>query len=370
MDSWLLEFRINVKMSGKREEFINEISKLIKTMDINCKLVFQSRQKITALYANSNRLKVLLQEADEGLFTLDIHTTNIDNPEFKALVNKVDEDIRKLEFAEIPKTPRYDSLPPLKRGREFSCYDVCEGFIVEKDFDKVVFDEVTSKQHIRILHSVAFGNCLYCDNDTNIGETDYEAFSYALSGFGRVEYTNKTVLILGGGDGCIVRRIKDLGASMITAVDYDQRMIDVTKLYFRPICGDVLDSMTGKNYRIIIEDAEEYLKRAVKNRLKVDVIINDITSIPVSLKNEGNKWIFLRQLLNLSMEVLKENGIYICHGNAARHPQYQKLFENALNKLKYSVTFSKEIAYIPSYQENWIIYLIWKNSKKQGCTHK
>ncbi|XP_039254260.2 spermine synthase-like [Styela clava] len=367
MDSWLLEFRMNTnKVNEETKKFMDQMSKLIKTLDMNCNLMFENRKdSITALYMNSNGLKVLLQQTDGGLFTLDIHATTRRNSYFKDRVNQLDENIRKLDFAEIPKTPRYESLPALKRGREFSCYDVSDGMIGEKDFDKVVLDEVTSRQNIRILHSVAFGNVFYCNGDLNLAESDYEGFSHAMSGFGKVDYVDKTVLILGGGDACVLRRIKDLGPSMITVIDYDQRAIDVTKIYLPTICGDVLNSMTGKNYRIIIGDAGEYLEKAVKNRLKVDIVINDITCIPVVSKIDGREWDFVRKLLNLSMGVLKDGGVYITHGVSPSHLQAQESFENEIHKLDYSVHFTKEIATIPSYQENWLVYLIWKQLKNE-----
>nr|XP_039254259.1 spermine synthase-like [Styela clava] len=337
------------------------MSKLIKTLNMNCIIMFENRKdSITALYMNSNGLKVLLPQTDGGLFTLDIHATTKRNSYFIYRVNLLDENIRKLDFAEIPKTPRYDSLPASKRGREFSCYDFSDGMIGERDFDKVVLDEVTSRQHIRILNSVSFGNVFYCNGDLNLAESDYEGFSHAMSGIGKVDYVDKTVLILGGGDACVLCRIKDLCPSMITAVDYDQRTIDVTKMYLPTICGDVLNSLTGKNYQIIIQDAGEYLEKALKNKLKFDIVINDITCIPVVSKIDGREWDFVRKLLNLSMEVLKDGGVYITHGVSPSHPKAQELFENEIHKLNYSVHFTKEIATIPSYQEYWLVYLIWK----------
>nr|XP_039254257.1 spermine synthase-like [Styela clava] len=155
---------------------------------------------------------------------------------------------------------------------------------------------------------------------------------------------------------------------MITAVDYDQTVIDITKRYFRPICADVLDSMKGKNYQFIVADAAEYLERAVKNNLKVDIIINDITTIALTSKSEGDRWDFLRKLLNLSMKVLKDGGVYINHGTSASRLEGQKLYEYELNKLDSTIQFTKKIAIIPSYQENWVIYLIWKNIEKKQRT--
>ncbi|XP_039254257.2 spermine synthase-like [Styela clava] len=370
MDSWLLELRMNTsKVRKNTETFIKKVSKLIKTLDRDCNLVYENKEKIiTALYMNSHGLKILLQEANDGLFTLDIHATLLSNSDFKDRVHQLDEDIRQLEFAEVPKTPRFVSLPALKRGREYSYYETASGRLVERDFDKVVFDKVTSRQHLRVMHSIAFGNCLFCDNDLNISEYDYEGYSYALSGFDKIAYEGKTVLILGGGDACIVRRIKDLGPSMITAVDYDQAVIDITKRYFRPICDDVLDSIEGENYQFIVADAAEYLERAVKNNLKVDIIINDITTIPLTSKSEGDRWDFLRKVLNLSMKVVKDGGVYINHGTSASRLEGQKLYEYELNKLDYTIQFTKKIAIIPSYQENWVIYLIWKNIEKKQRT--
>ncbi|XP_039254201.2 spermine synthase-like [Styela clava] len=365
MDSWLLEFQMDMsKVHGKVDEFLSQIGKLMKHLDIGCILVYSNTEKhISALFSNDKGLNVFLQSAKNGLLTLDIHTTSVENAYFKNLVNELDEKVRKLEFAEIPKTPPYDSLPAMKRGREFSHYDIVHGIrLVERDFDKLVFDEVTSRQHLRVLHSIEFGNCLYCDNDITIGEYDYESYSHALSGFGHVDYNGKRVLILGGGDACIIRRIKDMGSTMITAVEYDQRVVDVTKLYFREICGNLLDSMTGPNYEIVIEDAAEYLEKAVKTGLEFDVVINDIATIPLSLEPVGERWEFNLKLLANSMEVLKHDGVFVSHGTSASRLQGQKVYEAQLEKLEYPIKFTKEIGYIPTYQENWVVYIVWKKS--------
>lgn len=60
----------------------------------------------------------------------------------------------------------FPSLPPIKRGKEYSVYDTLStGFTVEYDFDELLFDQNSPYQNVRILHSNQFGNCLILDND-------------------------------------------------------------------------------------------------------------------------------------------------------------------------------------------------------------
>ncbi len=50
------------------------------------------------------------------------------------------------------------------------------------------------------MHSPQFGNMLLLDDDPNLAESDL-AYTHAITGYPHESYTDKTVLILGGGDG-------------------------------------------------------------------------------------------------------------------------------------------------------------------------
>ena len=50
------------------------------------------------------------------------------------------------------------------------------------------------------MHSPQYGNILILNDDPNLAESDI-AYTHAITGHPNENYTDKTVLILGGGDG-------------------------------------------------------------------------------------------------------------------------------------------------------------------------
>ena len=56
------------------------------------------------------------------------------------------------------------------------------------------------------MHSPQFGNMLILDDDPNLAESDLP-YTQAITGFPNENYSNKTVLILGGGDGGIIQNM-------------------------------------------------------------------------------------------------------------------------------------------------------------------
>ena len=56
------------------------------------------------------------------------------------------------------------------------------------------------------MHSSQFGNMLILDDDPNLAESDLP-YTQAITGFPHENYSDKTVLILGGGDGGNIQNI-------------------------------------------------------------------------------------------------------------------------------------------------------------------
>ncbi|KAB0338468.1 hypothetical protein FD755_025245, partial [Muntiacus reevesi] len=130
-------------------------------------------------------------------------------------------------------------LPPIVRGGAIDRYwPTADGRLVEYDIDKVVYDEDSPYQNIKILHSKQFGNILILSGDVNLAESDL-AYTRAIMGSGKEDYSGKDVLILGGGDGGILCEIVKLKPKMVTMVE-----ISFAK-YMRKTCGDVLDNLKG-----------------------------------------------------------------------------------------------------------------------------
>ncbi|XP_058040502.1 spermine synthase isoform X3 [Ahaetulla prasina] len=343
-----------------------------------------------ATYVNKNGCFANLRIYLHGLVLVDVQSCNDLNEkeETEQLLNKVEEKMKELFHKSIKRIKR---LPVIMRGDAIDRYwPTADGRLVEYDIDEVVYDEESAYQNIKILHSKQFGNILILSGDVNLAESDL-AYTKAIMGSGKEDYTNKEVLILGGGDGGILYEIVKMKPKMVTMAlqdrkkehyeecysnnkmsyfilisikNIDQMVIDGCRKYMRKTCGDVLDNIKGECYQVLIEDCIPVLKRYAKEERMFDYVINDLTAIPISTSpEEDSTWEFLRMILDLSMRVLKPDGKYFTQGNCVNLTEALSLYEEQLRRLYCPVEFSKEVVCVPSYMELWVFYTIWKKTE-------
>lgn len=259
------------------------------------------------------------------------------------------------------------NTPPLKRGLDFNPYIANgDGTVIEYDFQEVLFEQRTKFQHIQIMKSGNFGGMLLLDGDPNLAESDIN-YTKAITGTltGTQDYTDKTVLILGGGDGGILNYLrKNHKPKSIEMIEIDAVVLTECAKYMREACGDSLDSWKGEGYEIFNEDCIPRLTKYKQEGKTFDIVINDLTAIPVDGTEEKlseDLWKFLKLILDLSIGVLDENGVYYTQGNAKNAVESLKQYENILTGLEPTVHFSTEDILVPSYHETWVFYTIWKN---------
>ncbi|XP_038613131.1 spermine synthase [Tachyglossus aculeatus] len=315
-----------------------------------------------ATYVSKNGSFANLRIYPHGLVLMDLQSVGneaADKEEINNLLNKVEERMKEL----YPGKCRVKRLPAITRGGAVDRYwPTADGRLVEYDIDRVVFDQDSPFQNIKILHSKQFGNILVLNGDVNLAESDL-AYTQAIMGSGKEDYTGKEVLILGGGDGGILYEIVKLKPKMVTMVEIDQMVIDNCKKYMRQTCGDVLDNLNGDCYQVLIEDCIPVLKRYTKEGRLFDYVINDLTAVPISTSpEEDSTWDFLRLILDLSMKVLKQDGKYFTQGNCVNLTEALTLYEEQLSRLYCPVEFSKKTVCVPSYMELWVFYTVWKKT--------
>uniref|UniRef100_A0A8C4KCF4 Spermine synthase n=1 Tax=Dromaius novaehollandiae TaxID=8790 RepID=A0A8C4KCF4_DRONO len=273
-------------------------------------------------YIKKNGSFANLRIHPHGLVLVDLQSYNDHmkgREETDQLLNKLEERMKELFHGSIKRVKR---LPTILRGGIIDRYwPTADGRLVEYDIDEVVYDEDSPYQNIKILHSKQFGNILILSGDVNLAESDL-AYTRAIMGSGKEDYTGKEVLILGGGDGGILYEIVKLKPKMVTMVIF------------------ILYAKEGRMF---------------------DYVINDLTAVPISTSpEEDSTWEFLRLILDLSMKVLKQDGKYFTQGNCINLTDALTLYEEQLSRLYCPVEFSKEIVCVPSYMELWVFYTIWK----------
>ncbi|XP_072036289.1 spermine synthase-like [Amphiura filiformis] len=311
------------------------------------------------MFCGDDGRNAVVQSCGPDLVTVNIQ--RIGNP-IKHGKSFGDEDIKELQkkISEVLKSNKSKRFPAIKRGGAVDCYvPTVDNRLIEYDFDRVVFDADSKYQHVRIMHSPQYGNMLILDGDPNLAESDI-SYTKAITGNGREKFEDKTVLILGGGDGGILHEVLKEKPKFITMVEIDQVVIDAAIKHLRGICYNAMDSLRGPNYEVLVEDCIPILEAYIKEGKKFDYVINDLTAIPITTEARGSQWDFLRLILQLSMKVLKSDGKYFTQGNGAIMKSALEMYEKQLQQLECDVEFSKETVCVPSYMEMWVFYEIWK----------
>ena len=148
-----------------------------------------------------------------------------------------------------------------------------KGYAQSMEITKVLADEQSRFQHIRIFDTLANGRVMTLDDIVQITSRDESAYADMLTHLPMLEHGKvERVMIVGGGDLSIAdEALKHKNVKEVVLVDIDDRVIELCKKHF----GEV-NAKAFKDKRMVIEaaDAFEYLgRKSSKNRF--DLIIAD-----------------------------------------------------------------------------------------------
>ena len=267
---------------------------------------------------------------------------------------------------------KIESIPLIKRGRVDKPHYLVssDDRMMEYDFDDILFHEKSEFQDVKIVSSPSLGNTLLLDNLQNLAEVDLD-YTYALMDHGQVSYKDKEILILGGGDGGLLWELLKEGPKFVTMAEIDPVVIAACRDFIRP-CGEILKSLEGDNYKIIVDDCMKVLRKSIEDGKKYDVIFNDLTDIPVTKRSESltafdsravqkdNEWHFIEVIFNLSLDCLADNGLYMNHATGKGNTKAIKAYEDFLTKSHVAVDFESRLSYVPSFMEIWVFYTVKK----------
>ncbi|EEC09332.1 spermidine synthase, putative [Ixodes scapularis] len=236
-------------------------------------------------------------------------------------------------------------IPLIKRGTTVpNYYTTSDERILEYDFDKIVFEENSKYQHVKILHSPTLGNCLLLDDLQNLAEKDI-SYTHGLMKYRRVSYTDKEILILGGGDGGLLCELLKEKPKYVT-------MVDISFDWHAPNWNGRPD--------IIIDDCVKKMQQYIEEGRTFDIVFNDLTDIPISTEPQGEHWDFVKKIVTMGLQVLKTNGLFLNHAIGISCTSALETYEELLTKLPFKVEFSKHSEHVPSFMEDWVFYEVKK----------
>ncbi|HMH65776.1 MAG TPA: polyamine aminopropyltransferase [Rhizomicrobium sp.] len=148
-----------------------------------------------------------------------------------------------------------------------------KGYAQSMEVTKVLADEKSQFQHIRIFDTVANGRVMTLDDIVQITSRDESAYADMLTHLPMLEHGKvERVMIVGGGDLSIAdEALKHKNVKEVVLVDIDGRVVELCKKLF----GDI-NAKAFKDKRMTVEvaDAFEYLGRK-SSRNRFDLIIAD-----------------------------------------------------------------------------------------------
>ena len=148
-------------------------------------------------------------------------------------------------------------------------YDsVCQEYRV----DKLYFEHKTEHQHLVIFHNAMLGRVMTLDGIVQTTEVDEFIYHEMLTHLPIFAHGDvKKVLIIGGGDGAMLREVLKHSDVEVTQVEIDQAVIDMSKEFLPNHSQGAFDNPRAT---IIIRDGLEFVRDCEDT---FDVIISDGT---------------------------------------------------------------------------------------------
>ena len=164
---------------------------------------------------------------------------------------------------------------------------------------ELLHEEQSKWQKIEVLETHALGKLLLLDGKTMVSELDEFVYHEVLGHIpNMINGEAKKALIVGGGDGGIVREmVRHPNLEQIDLVEIDERVVEVSKKYFPDCTSGLSDSRVNVHYKDGIKFIEDH-----KN--EYDIVIIDSTD-PEGFA-EG---LFSKNFYQKVYESLNETGI-------------------------------------------------------------
>ncbi len=207
---------------------------------------------------------------------------------------------------------------------------------------EIVEDLHSDYQHIIIARDPDYGYVLYLDDDMQIAESD-AAYHHAVTDPIIQAGLMGRVLILGGGDGGVLKAAVRAGASEATLVDIDAKVVELARAYLPGLCEDAFDA---PNARVVIGDAFAWLDGAAG----YDAIVYDLTMEPV--RDNQSQLEFIEEIVSRAAASLKPEGMLTMQCCSEHQPALRQAIHQALTR--HFTAVSDHPVVVPSYHERWI----------------
>ncbi|MBI2644336.1 MAG: polyamine aminopropyltransferase [Candidatus Wildermuthbacteria bacterium] len=221
-----------------------------------------------------------------------------------------------------------------------------DAFGDEYDVMEVVLDKVTPYQHIEILDAATFGRCLFLDDIIQSAESDEYIYHESMVHPAMIMHPcPKRVLIIGGGEGGILREVlRHNTVTQVTMVDIDREVVRACKKYLAEWNQVAFDDPRTE---VIYADGRAFVNWT---RESWDVIISDLTD-PV--KDGPSSGLFSLEFYEVVNQRLAEDGILVVQGESVSPDEldlHLAMFRTIARVFPRVRVHSAEI---PSFDDTW-----------------
>ena len=224
------------------------------------------------------------------------------------------------------------------------------GFLLKKK----VFSAKSKYHKIEVFDTYGMGKLLVLDGILQLSEKYEFIYHEMLSHLPLFKYPNvKKVLIIGGGDGGVLREVLKHPIKQVFLCDIDKKVSEVSKKYFPSL--KLKNSLKDKRLKLVFEDGIKFV-RNFKNYF--DVIICDSTD-----PSELSKGLFSKKFYQNVCKALSCDGIFIAQaGNFIE--QFSEI-RNTYEKFK-KIFFSVKIHRAPVFDYQLTDFSFILASKKKN----
>ncbi len=194
--------------------------------------------------------------------------------------------------------------------------------------DGTLYETKTDHFHLIIFKNELFGRVLALDGIIQTTERDEFIYHEMLTHVPILAHGNaKRVLIIGGGDGGILREVaKHKGVKHITMVEIDQSVVEMSKKY---LPNHSAGSFNDKRLNLVFADGIDFVRKCKDS---FDVIISDSTDPigPGEVLFTDSFYAHCARLLGKKGILATQNGVAFMQGDEVNqtHRKLSKLFKD------------------------------------------
>jgi spermidine synthase len=156
----------------------------------------------------------------------------------------------------------------MKHFKETLYDSICQEFRI----DKLYFEHKTDLQHLMIFHNAQLGRVMTLDGVVQTTEADEFIYHEMMSHVPMFAHGSaKRVLIIGGGDGAMLREVLKHPVEHVTQVEIDQAVVDMAIAY---LPNHSAGSYDDPRLNLVIADGMDFVRESAE---QFDIIISDST---------------------------------------------------------------------------------------------